>query len=79
MTGSDASLLFRSAIATSVSNLDSFRRDRPNLDTRKEGWTEHWGGNDASSSSASADDEADTCGWRAKPEDWDAEDVVALR
>ena len=76
MTGSDASLLFRSAIATSVSNLDSFRRDRPNLDTRKEGWTEHWGGNDTSS--GSADDET-TCGWRARPEDWDAEDVVAQR
>ena len=79
MTGSDASLLFRSAIATSVSNLDSFRRDRPNLDTRKEGWTEHWGGKDTSSSSVSADDEADTCGWRARPEDWDAEDVVTQR
>ena len=75
MTGSDASLLFRSAIATSVSNLDSFRRDRPNLDSRKEGWTEHWGGND---SRIISDDEA-TCGWRARPEDWDAEDVVAQR
>ena len=82
MTGSDASLLFRSAIATSVSNLDSFRRDRPNLDTRKEGWTEHWGGNDTSSSRSvdvSADDETDTCGWRARLGDWDAEDVVAQR
>ena len=75
MTGSDASLLFRSAIATSVSNLDSFRRDRPNLATRKEGWTERWGGKDA----RRTDDEADTCGWRAKPEDWDAEDMVAQR
>lgn len=80
MTGSDASLLFRSAIATSVSNLDSFRRDRPNMDSRKEGWTERWG---IDTSTKSTDDEADgpdkSCGWRARPEDWDAELVVGQR
>lgn len=81
MTGSDTSLLFRSAIATSVSNLDSFRRDRPKLDSRKEGWTERWG---IDKSTKSTDDEAadgpdKSCGWRARPEDWDAELVVGQR
>jgi len=81
MTGSDASLLFKSFVATSVSNLDSYRRDRPNLDVRREGWTEVWG-IDGSSSAAVDRDQAHgeaVCGWKARSEDWDLEQVVAER
>ena len=81
MTGSDASLLFKSFVATSVSNLDSYRRDRTNLDVRREGWTEVWG-IDGGSSAAADKDQAHgeaVCGWKARPEDWDLEQVVAER
>ena len=45
---SDAGLVARSYVATSLFNLDSSRSVQPSLEKRKPGWTEVWGGKDDS-------------------------------